>query len=170
MFGNNNNINGTDTFGTNGFRNNGQVVEGGIPFPSGGQDMSNLGGVGNGFGGYPQQSMQGYVQQPNPFTPEPLLSGFNTDTTGIKNKNTHISNVLVMLFGEGYSFNAVKVPEDEVFPERIRHFDRTGFSYLNTQSGTYQSVGIDGRVVNVTVTYAVCQACRKVYYRVDGIY
>ena len=161
MFGNNNNINGTDTFGTNGFRNEGQVVDGGIPFPSGGQDLSNLGGVGNGFGGYPQ---------PNPFTPEPLLGGFNTDTTGIKNKSTHISNVLVMLFGEGYSFNAVKVPEDEVFPERIRHFDRTGFSYLNTQSGTYQSVGIDGRVVNVTVTYAVCQACRKVYYRVDNVF
>ena len=114
--------------------------------------------------------MQGYVQQPNSFTPEPLLGGFNTDTTGIKNKSTHISNVLVMLFGEGYSFNAVKVPDDEVFPERIRHFDRTGFSYLNTQNGTYQSVGIDGRVVNVTVTYAVCQACRKVYYRVDNVF
>lgn len=163
MFGNNN-INGN---GTNGFMNEGQVVDGGIPFPSGGQNLSNLGG---GFGGYPQQPMQGYVQQPNSFTPEPLLGGFNTEPTGIKNKSTHISNVLVMLFGEGYSFNAVKVPDDEVFPERIRHFDRTGFSYLNTQSGTYQSVGIDGRIVNVTVTYAVCQACRKVYYRVDNIF
>lgn len=163
MFGNNN-INGN---GTSGFMNEGQVVDGGIPFPSGDQNLSNLGG---GFGGYPQQSMQGYVQQPNSFTPEPLLGGFNTEPTGIKNKSTHISNVLVMLFGEGYSFNAVKVPDDEVFPERVRHFDRTGFSYLNTQSGTYQSVGIDGRIVNVTVTYAVCQACRKVYYRVDNVF
>lgn len=148
MFNNNNN-----SFGGNGVYGDGLVQGSGL-------DVRELPFT---------QNNQG-LGQPSPFMVDPLVGGFRDESSHIKNKTMHISNVLLMLFGEGYSFNAVKVPAEEVFPERIRHFDRTGFSYLHTQSGTYQSVGVDGVVVNVTVTYAVCQACRKVYYRIDSIF
>lgn len=146
--------------------NNEQQRLGGFPFPNQSmQDMSNLGGQPtynnnrNGFGTY----QNGFMQ-------EPLVAGFGVQEGSIKNKTWHIGNVLTMLFGEGYSFNAVKVPSEEMFPEKIRHFDRSGFSYMLTQRGVYQSVGMDGMVVNVEVTYAVCHACRKVYYRIENMY
>lgn len=169
-------INNNNSFGGNGVYGDGLVQGSGLdvrelPFTQNNQGLNNQ-GLGNTFGGVgvqPQPFTQG-LGQPSPFMVDPLVGGFRDESPHIKNKTMHISNVLLMLFGEGYSFNAVKVPAEEVFPERIRHFDRTGFSYLHTQSGTYQSVGVDGVVVNVTVTYAVCQACRKVYYRIDSIF
>lgn len=133
---------------------NGESRVGGIPFPSNANGM--------------QGNMQTY-QQVSPFTQDPVVSGFQTNTS-VRNKNWHVTNVLTMLFGEGFSFNAQKVPEEEMFPDKIRHFDRTGFSYMQTQHGVYQSVGVDGVVVNVVVTYAVCHACKKVYYRVEDVY
>lgn len=154
-------------FGNNDFNNNTRV--GGIPFPSttGGLEgspdvMLNTNQASMNF-----QPAGGYQ---TPFLQDPIVGGFTTQESNVRNKNWHISNVLTRLFGEGYSFNAVKVPADEVFPERVRHFDRTGFSYMYTQRGTYQSVGPDGFVVNVEVTYSVCHACRKVYYRIENVF
>lgn len=142
---------------------------GGIPFPSGGGTLGTSQiGVGGNFQEPVQQNLTGGYQ--TPFLQDPIVGGFTTQESNVRNKNWHIGNVLTRLFGEGYSFNAVKVPSDEVFPDKVRHFDRTGFSYMYTQRGTYQSVGPDGFVVNVEVTYSVCHACRKVYYRVENVF
>lgn len=154
-------------FENNDFNNTTRV--GGIPFPSG---SGNLSGPQGGMVGSSQEFMN---NQPTggyqtPFLQDPIVGGFTTQESNVRNKNWHIGNVLTRLFGEGYSFNAVKVPSDEVFPDKVRHFDRTGFSYMYTQRGTYQSVGPDGFVVNVEVTYSVCHACRKVYYRVENVF
>lgn len=153
-------------FGNNDFNN---TRVGGIPFPStnGGLDGSPDVMLNTNQASMNVQPTGGYQ---TPFLQDPIVGGFTTQESNVRNKNWHISNVLTRLFGEGYSFNAVKVPADEVFPERVRHFDRTGFSYMYTQRGTYQSVGPDGFVVNVEVTYSVCHACRKVYYRIENVF
>lgn len=76
-------------------------------------------------------------------------------------------NALMQLFGQGYSFRCTKIPKDVQIPTQIRHFDRSGFSYLTPVQQTITATNgyAEGQVL---VVYAQCPNCGKLYYRVES--
>ena len=66
--------------------------------------------------------------------------------------------------------NWQKFPEDEVFPQTIKHFDKDGLHYLNSEVQTVQvSNGQSEAQVNDFLCY-VGQLCGALYGKVEDIH
>lgn len=82
-------------------------------------------------------------------------------------KSHTVELALTKLFGVGYSLRA-DVVHDEVFPDIVKHFDVKGLQFLKKEQQTVD-VSIDNTYfANVPVTFAVCPACNKIFYKVDS--
>ena len=79
-------------------------------------------------------------------------------------KTELIRQAFLYLFGEGYENRLTKFPDDEVFPQTIKHFDKDGLHYLNSEVQTVQSEA------QVTVSCAMCHLCGSLYGKVEDIH
>lgn len=79
-----------------------------------------------------------------------------------------IRQAYLSLFGEGFENRLTKFPEDEVFPQTIKHFDTEGLHYLQSQLQTVQ-VSNGQSEAEVSVSYAVCNLCHSLYAKVEDI-
>lgn len=84
-------------------------------------------------------------------------------------KTELIRQVFLYLFGEGYENRLTKFPEDEVFPQTIKHFDKDGLHYLNSEVQTVQ-VSNGQSEAQVTVSCAMCRLCGSLYGKVEDIH
>lgn len=84
-------------------------------------------------------------------------------------KTELIRQAFLYLFGEGYENRLTKFPEDEVFPQTIKHFDKDGLHYLNSEVQTVQ-VSNGQSEAQVTVSYAMCHLCGSLYGKVEDIH
>lgn len=82
-------------------------------------------------------------------------------------KSHAIELALTKLFGVGYSLRA-DVVHDEVFPDIVKHFDVKGLQFLKKEQRIID-VSVDNtHFANVPVTFAVCPACNKIFYKVGA--
>ncbi len=84
-------------------------------------------------------------------------------------KTELIRQAFLYLFGEGYENRLTKFPEDEVFPQTIKHFDQDGLHYLNSEVQTVQ-VSNGQSEAQVTVSCAMCHLCGSLYGKVEDIH
>jgi hypothetical protein len=84
-------------------------------------------------------------------------------------KTELVRQAFLYLFGEGYESRLTKFPEDEVFPQTIKHFDKDGLHYLNSEVQTVQ-VSNGQSEAQVTVSCAMCQLCGALYGKVEDIH
>ena len=84
-------------------------------------------------------------------------------------KTELIRQAFLYLFGEGYENRLTKFPDDEVFPQTIKHFDKDGLHYLNSEVQTVQ-VSNGQSEAQVTVSCAMCQLCGALYGKVEDIH
>lgn len=80
-------------------------------------------------------------------------------------KNIIISNALTWLLGDGYRMRCINVRSDIDFPDKVRHFDSNGVSFLPRQqqvvvANNGQSVG------EVVIDYAICPTDGFAFYKV----
>lgn len=78
-------------------------------------------------------------------------------------RQAHIS-----LFGVDYESRLRKVPEEEYFPQQVKHFDTLGVQYLPQQLQTI-TVSNGQSEAEVTLSFAVCQNCGAVFSKVEDI-
>lgn len=84
-------------------------------------------------------------------------------------KTELIRQAFLCLFGEGYETRLTKFPEDEVFPQTIKHFDKDGLHYLNSEVQTVQ-VSNGQSEAQVTVSCAMCHLCGSLYGKMEDIH
>lgn len=84
-------------------------------------------------------------------------------------KTELIRQVFLYLFGEGYENRLTKFPEDEVFPQTIKHFDKDGLHYLKSEVQTVQ-VSNGQSEAQVTVSCAMCHLCGSLYGKVEDLH
>lgn len=84
-------------------------------------------------------------------------------------KTELIRQAFLYLFGEGYESRLTKFPDDEVFPQTIKHFDKDGLHYLNSEVQTIQ-VSNGQSEAQVTVSCAMCHLCGSLYGKVEDIH
>lgn len=84
-------------------------------------------------------------------------------------KTELIRQAFLYLFGEGYESKLTKFPEDEVFPHTLKHFDKGGLHYLNSEVQTVQ-VSNGQSEAQVTVSCAMCHLCGSLYGKVEDIH
>lgn len=84
-------------------------------------------------------------------------------------KTELIRQAFLYSFGEGYESRLTKFPDDEVFPQTIKHFDKDGLHYLNSEVQTVQ-VSNGQSEAQVTVSCAMCHLCGSLYGKVEDIH
>lgn len=84
-------------------------------------------------------------------------------------KTELVRQAFFYLFGEGYEIKLTKFPEDEVFPQTIKHFDQHGLHYLPSEVQVVQ-VSNGQSEAQVTVSCAMCQLCGSLYGKVEDIH
>ena len=84
-------------------------------------------------------------------------------------KKVLIENALTQLFGVGYSLRKVnKIPDGEIIPTAVRHFDNHGLQHLGFQTDTV-TVNNGYCIADVIVVHTTCTACGMIYYRIEDI-
>lgn len=84
-------------------------------------------------------------------------------------KTELVRQTFLSLFGESYENKLTKFPEDEVFPQTVKHFDREGLHYLPSEVHTVQ-VSNGQSEAQVTVSCAMCHLCGSLYGKVEDIH
>ena len=84
-------------------------------------------------------------------------------------KTELIRQAFLYLFGEGYENRLTKFPDDEVFPQTIKHFDKDGLHCLNFEVQTVQ-VSNGQSEAQVTISCAMCQLCGALYCKIEDIH
>lgn len=81
-------------------------------------------------------------------------------------KTELVRQAYLCLFGEGYESKLTKFPDDEIFPQYVKHFDLSGLQYLPS---TMQTVTVSNGQsdAEVTISYAVCSTCGNIYGKVE---